>query len=681
MLRRLIYLTLSACVTSMAYGVTFTVDNVDTANATCRISGITEHTGLPTTLTIPPTFYTNGKVCTVTEIAPNALNDLPGVTGINIPASITKIGEHETDYMSSDLCNFLNAPDLITFYVSPANEVYAHTENGMLVTKKGTTLLRCPARVKVASGGLLEMPAEIDKYPLNCFNGVTSVNKIRFAALNYIDGWSGLNLMPYLGVIEFTGETRYYYVSDNVLYSKLGALISFPPRKMVGTFAIPSGTKVIERFAFANAIYLSEVSIPSTVTDIRNAAFMHSSLRSLTIPATVNVLGTDVVRNCTQLAALTFNNYVKRVPSRFAMGCSQLIKVSYNAGMPTDIASAAYADCTSLSTHPLSASVIYGDSTFYNTGYVNAVFDNAPVDDDSYFVGKMVFGGCKSLEKIDMSAITVTNRYYTVGMYFAVDCPKLKEIIFPDKTYFKQVGWQDGDVFTFGEDCAINKVIIKQFNRQGSKPVFSWSRGGTVRPNIYLKLNGFPDGTAARTENLCVGQSQTTVKPIYYYERYAPVENYVDPKASYYVPGGCLDYFYEAQEAGCYVEEMYRFSVFKDPGGCLNVKLKEVYPDMIKLVSLRVNNEVYPLTSYGVVYTSIPYDHVTDIEMQYTAHGELMTTTYPISILAGVDDIEVDDIEVAPVYYDLHGRVVNAPAAGNLYIVKRGDKMSKEIYR
>lgn len=49
--------------------------------------------------------------------------------------------------------------------------------------------------------------------------------------------------------------------------------------------------------------------------------------------------------------------------------------------------------------------------------------------------------------------------------------------------------------------------------------------------------------------------------------------------------------------------------------------------------------------------------------------------------VTGVEDVNADDTNAKPVYYNLQGIRVNSPAAGNIYIVKRGCKATKELYR
>lgn len=46
-----------------------------------------------------------------------------------------------------------------------------------------------------------------------------------------------------------------------------------------------------------------------------------------------------------------------------------------------------------------------------------------------------------------------------------------------------------------------------------------------------------------------------------------------------------------------------------------------------------------------------------------------------------VNDIIADDTDAAPVYYNLQGIQVENPAAGNLYIVRQGNKVTKQIVK
>ncbi len=54
--------------------------------------------------------------------------------------------------------------------------------------------------------------------------------------------------------------------------------------------------------------------------------------------------------------------------------------------------------------------------------------------------------------------------------------------------------------------------------------------------------------------------------------------------------------------------------------------------------------------------------------------------TIVISVVEGGTGIDAVDADVAPVYFDITGKQIDAPARG-LYIKKVGDKITKEFVR
>lgn len=64
----------------------------------------------------------------------------------------------------------------------------------------------------------------------------------------------------------------------------------------------------------------------------------------------------------------------------------------------------------------------------------------------------------------------------------------------------------------------------------------------------------------------------------------------------------------------------------------------------------------------------------------YKVVADLKNMKVTLSEPAGVDDINIDDVDATPVYYNLQGVRVDNPSAG-MYIVVRGNKVTKEIVR
>ncbi|MDE7426201.1 MAG: hypothetical protein K2M79_00175, partial [Muribaculaceae bacterium] len=117
--------------------------------------------------------------------------------------------------------------------------------------------------------------------------------------------------------------------------------------------------------------------------------------------------------------------------------------------------------------------------------------------------------------------------------------------------------------------------------------------------------------------------------------------------------------------------------------GSLSVALKVVFPDMVKLESMKVNGQIFTNLpdNNNKVYTGIPAQYVTAIEMNYTVFGVPFTTTYSEGDFNSVDMAVADKDTMPEVYYDLQGRPVVRPVAGNLYLKRRGNNTVKEVMR
>lgn len=64
----------------------------------------------------------------------------------------------------------------------------------------------------------------------------------------------------------------------------------------------------------------------------------------------------------------------------------------------------------------------------------------------------------------------------------------------------------------------------------------------------------------------------------------------------------------------------------------------------------------------------------------YKVVADLKNMKVTLSAPSGVADIDIDDVDATPVYYNLQGVRVDSPSAG-MYIVVRGNKVTKEIVR
>ncbi|MCQ2070276.1 MAG: InlB B-repeat-containing protein, partial [archaeon] len=119
--------------------------------------------------------------------------------------------------------------------------------------------------------------------------------------------------------------------------------------------------------AFLKNKTISEVTVPGTVTEIRNGAFDRSTVTTVVFDGEgLETIGTQAFFTCTNLVSIQFPDSLETIGQRAFKGCSALTDV----GMPASvgkIASEAFSRCTNLE------SIVIPDGANVNP---NSVFDN-----------------------------------------------------------------------------------------------------------------------------------------------------------------------------------------------------------------------------------------------------------------------------------------------------------------
>lgn len=701
MIRRLlIAATIFAVALAADAAYTLKFEAVNTSARTCRITGIENPAQVGTTLTLPSTATGELNGYTVVEIASHALHDMPDVKTIILPPSITKLGENEINVFQH-VYNFYNCPKLERFVVSGTNTVFASTSDGLLTDKNCTFLILTPQALPVTNYSYT-LPSTITGIGFEAFQDNSTIRTLTMNAISSVGGNAGLNSMKLLSEIKTTGSDIYRGISGCLVNTRDSRLISFPPKKMEGTVSPPGGATIIGERAFANAIYFSVLSNTYSIKEIGSEAFTGSGFKTALFESKLTDIGPRAFANCPVLETITFKSKLESLPEHVASDCPKLTKVTYTAGTPQRIGTGAFANCVSLSEHPFS-NFQMGDSCFYNTGFTEVKFVcNTPTEIYRY-TNRSAFDSCQKLTKIDASEYATTiDRPFIVGNEFASNCPLLAEVRFPTYTEFVQNRYDDNARSPIMRNVpALKKIVLQQFERidHAVAPIFYFSGNGTVKPNIFIKNNGLitEGGEGAPLYKLCAPYTDgATVKPIYYWESAIVPVDYADKDAYYYMPGACLDLFNEAAERGCVNEEFYRIRFEKKPYGgqadCFHFFTSEIYPTMVGLSHYEVNHNgvdfSYPGAKYGQFESAHSFDNVNSLTVHYTVHGEPFATTYPKQFMAaraestsGVADLDQDNATTEKEYYTLQGVRVATPTAGEIYIVRYGNSIRKEIIK
>ena len=151
-------------------------------------------------------------------------------------------------------------------------------------------------------------------------SGITSVTLPEGITNISLEGWSslkslhipqsvkGINIKDCKSLESITvDQGNAVYVSvDDVLYSnKRDTLIRYAPKKAGKSFSVPKGVKTISSDAFADCLYLEEITVGNDVTLIKNNAFKNcTSLKLAVIENNVTTISTSSFYGCTKLTRI-----------------------------------------------------------------------------------------------------------------------------------------------------------------------------------------------------------------------------------------------------------------------------------------------------------------------------------------------------------------------------------------
>lgn len=667
-------------------------DELDMNKQTCRLSGWSGSQPASGKLKLPASWTDDNKLkYTVTSVAPGALDHLTTVTQIEIPESITSMGNAvtETDQMNMGLSNFNDCPALEKFIVAAGNTRFAATGAGILVSKNGKTLYKVPQAISVTDYKL-PMSSSVEVIAPGALSGNSTIRTLALSkSLREIDAAAGFHQMSSLREITISGN-QLYHTTDGVLYATSSkTLLAYPVAKTATTFAVPAGVTAIGDFAFANNRTLSSVTLPSSLKKMGISAFSKArKLSSAKIPASVTSIGDSAFINCNALTSIALGSAVE-LPRHFAYNCKSLAKVTGTVKAPVKINGRAFAHCTSLKEFPFSgATEIAGDSVFADCGFSEVIFNNDAIAKNSG-MGFYTFADCKSLTRLDMSAVNCSDPAlsYHFSPALANGCSRLTVVCLPLRSSFSST---TGHKPTFGENSSITRFVTGSFTTVGSG-VIGYLGGSTRAPWVYTAVRGrlnAPSVAYTPYGNLFKSMGGARISPSICTDLYEPYGGesgqggYACPGATYYIPALTTDNYKKASEAGCTLNEMFDLT-FHRIDGALAVKCRSLMaPVVITGIAANGGTPAAP-DADGIASTGIDFRSAESVEVYYTVSGIEMMTVYPADIIqeSGVSEISDDYSEAAPRYFNLQGIETAAPVPGNVYIVVRGHNVTKELCR
>ncbi len=380
---------------SAAYAETANTVTVDNLVYTLSTDGtntatVTGYTGSPTTINIPEkvTAAEGGTEYTVTAIAAHAIEDNHSLISVQIPSTVTSIGE--------DI--FRTCTKLTSITVDSGNQYFSAADD-VLFNKNQTILIKCgegkagsytlPDTVTTIGEDGFELCSKLTSITIP--SSVTSIGKSAFS------NCTGLNSITIPNGVTSIGESAFYYCTNLTSVTLPDTLTD------IGDSA----------FNYCNNNSFDKISIPTSVRNIGEKAFRCTKLKSITIPEGVESIGANAFEYCDVLGSVTISSTVKSLGESLFNGCTKL----NSTGTGVTIAE------TNSSFITKNGAIYSKDGKKLFMVYNTSITDASTFLQDVTSIARCAFNDCKNVTTITIPS-SVTD--IEAGAFY--NCEKLAEI-------------------------------------------------------------------------------------------------------------------------------------------------------------------------------------------------------------------------------------------------------------
>ena len=187
-----------------------------------------------------------------------------------------------------------------------------------------------------------------------------------------------------------------------------------------GSITLPTSLESLGTFVFQNCKQLKQIDLPINLASIGGSAFAGSSIESIKIPYAIKAIPSSLCLGCDKLIKVEVTNDLTDIGDYAFYGCSSLSSITLPTSL-TSIGSNAFSDCANLTEVILPVNLgSIGNGAFQKTGLLsitipasisqleNSTFDSCEnlavvnLNDGLSSIGRNCFRGCTSLKTISL---------------------------------------------------------------------------------------------------------------------------------------------------------------------------------------------------------------------------------------------------------------------------------------